>query len=101
MAYKSMRGKLIDMGKLMGSHELTPAVGNMRVNARGDQLGTGGKIVKKREEIVAEYYQTNPKARVQSVPKTVVPKEVIAEPTPVPAPPKKTAIQPEKPTTGE
>jgi hypothetical protein len=32
----------------------------MKVNARGDQLGRGGKIVKKREEIVAEYYEDNP-----------------------------------------
>jgi len=52
-----MRGKIVDMGKLTKAHELVPAVGNMRVNARGDQLGEGGKIIKKREEIVAEYYK--------------------------------------------
>ena len=37
-------------------NELTPAVGNARVNARGDELGPGGQIIKKREDVVAEHY---------------------------------------------
>lgn len=57
-----MQGKIVDMEKLMRQNELVPAVGNMKTNARGDQLGPGGKIIKKREEIVAEYYEANPKA---------------------------------------
>lgn len=55
--FRSMRGKIVDMGLLEKKHELTPAVGNARVNARGDELGPGGKIVRKREEIVKEYYE--------------------------------------------
>jgi len=51
--YRSMQGKEIDMNKLINLNETTPAVGNMRVNARGDELGAGGKIVRKREEIIA------------------------------------------------
>jgi len=62
MVYKTMQGKIIDMEKLMQKNELTPAVGNAKMNARGDKLGPGGKIVKKREDIVAEYYEANPKA---------------------------------------
>jgi len=62
MVYKTMQGKVIDMEKLMQQNELTPAVGNAKMNARGDKLGAGGKIVQTREEIVAEYYETNPKA---------------------------------------
>ena len=58
-----MQGKEVDMDKLMRQHELMPAVGNARVNARGDELGAGGKIVRKREEIIAEYYEDNPKAK--------------------------------------
>lgn len=54
--HRSMRGKLIDMNLLQKKNELTPAVGNARMNARGDQIGKGGKIVKKREDIVKEYY---------------------------------------------
>jgi len=63
MKYKTMQGREIDMAKLIGQHELTPAVGNVRLNARGDELAPNGQIIRKREEIVAEYYNTNPKAR--------------------------------------
>ena len=55
--YKSMQGKAIDMDLLRQRNELTPAVGNARVNARGDELGPGGKIIKKREDVMKEYYQ--------------------------------------------
>lgn len=58
----SMRGKQIDMELLKKKNELTPAIGNMRVNARGDELGPGGQIVKKREDIIKEYYEKNPNA---------------------------------------
>jgi len=51
--YRSMQGKAVDMNKLINLNETTPAVGNMKVNARGDELGQGGKIVRKREEIIA------------------------------------------------
>ena len=51
--YKTMQGKRVDIDLLRQRNELTPAVGNTKVNARGDQIGAGGKIVKKREEIVS------------------------------------------------
>lgn len=57
--YKSMRGKAVDMDLLRKRNELTPAIGNARVNARGDELGPGGKIIRKREQIVREHYETN------------------------------------------
>ncbi len=57
--YTSMRGKEIDMERLTVQHENTPAVGNMRVNARGDELGPGGKIIRTREQIQEEYYKRN------------------------------------------
>lgn len=60
--YKTMQGKEVDMEKLMSQNELMPAIGNVRVNARGDELGPGGKIVRKREEVLADYYENNPKA---------------------------------------
>jgi len=60
--HRSMQGRQVDMEKLMSQHELMPAIGNIRVNARGDELGPGGKIIKKREDIMAEYYDKNPKA---------------------------------------
>lgn len=57
--YTTARGKSIDLDLLMKRNELTPAVGNARVNARGDELGPGGKIIKKREDVVKEYYKGN------------------------------------------
>lgn len=60
--YRSMQGKIIDLEKLSAKHELTPAIGNARVNARGDELGPGGKIIRKREDVMAEYYAKNPNA---------------------------------------
>ena len=54
--YRSYQGKQIDMDMLRKKHELTPAVGNVRVNARGDELGPGGKIIRKREDVVKDYY---------------------------------------------
>lgn len=62
MVYRTAQGKEIDLEKLMKQNELMPAIGNMKVNARGDELGPGGKIIRKREDIVAEYYDTNPNA---------------------------------------
>ncbi len=59
--YHSMRGIPVDMELLRKKNELTPAVGNARVNARGDELGPGGKIVKKREEVINEFYNKNTK----------------------------------------
>ena len=57
--YKSMRGKEVDMEKLALKNETTPAVGNMKVNARGDEIGPNGEIIRKREEIVQGYYDKN------------------------------------------
>lgn len=82
MGYRTMQGKIIDLDKLMSQNELMPAIGNMKVNARGDELGPGGKIVKRREDVVAAYYEDNPNARIniQSAP---VAEEASAVPAPV------------------
>lgn len=65
--YTSVRGKEIDMEKLSLVHEKTPAVGNMRVNARGDEIGAGGKIVRTREQVLQDYYAQNPNALREEV----------------------------------
>ena len=64
----SMQGKAIDMDLLHQKNELTPAVGNVRVNARGDELGPGGKIIRKREEVMADYYRDHPDAVPDEIP---------------------------------
>jgi hypothetical protein len=78
--YQTMQGKQIDIDLLRKRNELTPAVGNARVNARGDELGPGGKIVKKREDSVKAYYQT-PNAVNGTVEEAETPlaEEVVAE----------------------
>lgn len=55
--YRTMQGKEVDMDKLLQRNETIPAVGNVRMNARGDELGQGGKVVRTREEIVSQYYK--------------------------------------------
>lgn len=50
--YRTMQGKEVDMHKLVMQNEMTVAVGNVKVNARGDELGPGGKIIKKREDVL-------------------------------------------------
>lgn len=70
--YRSMQGKVIDLEKLHAKHELTPAIGNARVNARGDELGPGGRIIRKREDIMADYYAKNPNAVREESPRKIV-----------------------------
>jgi len=55
--HKSMQGKSIDMAKLAQKNELTPAVSNIKVNARGDKLGPNGVIIERREETMSSYYE--------------------------------------------
>ena len=77
MTYRTMQGREIDFEKLIRQNELSPAIGNMKVNARGDELGPGGKIIRSREEIVGEYYDNN----VNTVPKKspIAKKEVVLD----------------------
>ena len=65
--YVSMRGKEVDLEKLAMKHETIPAVGNAKVNARGDELGPGGAIKRTREEVLADYYAKNPNALREDV----------------------------------
>lgn len=57
--YRTAQGKAIDLDKLSMANENEIAVGNMKVNARGDELGPGGQVVRTRDQVMREYYQTN------------------------------------------
>lgn len=61
-AYRTMRGREVDMDQLLEKNQSVPAVGNAKMNARGDEIGPGGKIVRKREEQIDSYYESNPNA---------------------------------------
>jgi len=91
--HRSMRGKQVDMDLLRKRNELTPAVGNARVNARGDELGPGGQIIKKREDVVAEHY-AQAGSVVEASGRTKVE-------TPVAEKPAKTSSTPVKKTTAK
>lgn len=57
--YKTANGKRINIDAIVSQNEESIAVGNMRVNARGDELGPGGKIERTREKVMADYYKLN------------------------------------------
>jgi hypothetical protein len=73
--YKSANGKNVDLDLLISRNELTPAVGNARVNARGDELGPGGKIIRKREDVLKDYYNSSPSMVDEKVKKHTSPAE--------------------------
>ena len=54
--YKTAHGKTIDIDSLRLQNEKVIAVGNMKVNARGDQLGRGGEIIQTRNQLMAQQY---------------------------------------------
>tara|TARA_B100001057_G_C22777696_1_gene922316 strand:+ start:85 stop:426 length:342 start_codon:yes stop_codon:yes gene_type:complete len=58
---------MIDIEKLRAANEAVQAVGNMNVNAKGDVLGAGGKIVTKKETVMRKYYE-QPKGMVSDTP---------------------------------
>lgn len=59
---KSFKGKDVDVSSILEQSATTLAVGNMRVNARGDLIGKNGKILKTREQLEVEYVKNNPDA---------------------------------------
>ncbi len=65
--YRTMQGRMIDIEKLRGANEDVQAVGNMNVNARGDVLGAGGKVIKQKSEVIQKYYE-QPKGKADDTP---------------------------------
>ena len=54
--HRTALGKTVDMAALIAKNEKTLAVGNMKVNARGDTVDSHGKIVKSVTEKVNNIY---------------------------------------------
>lgn len=57
--YRTSSGKQVDFGALLLANETAPALGNMNVNARGDEIAPDGSITKSREQIMREYNEMN------------------------------------------
>lgn len=66
--YKTVNGRQINIDAIIAQNEETIAVGNMKVNARGDQLGPGGKIEIPKDKIMSEYYKLNTPVATDSKP---------------------------------
>lgn len=64
--FRTASGQVIDMEALRLKNEHVIAVGNMRVNARGDELGAGGLVVKDRNQRVDEHYKSQSKSPVET-----------------------------------
>lgn len=55
--YRTAQGQLIDVDHLRLANETTKAVGNMQVNARGDEIKSDGTIVKTKQQQLKERNQ--------------------------------------------
>lgn len=54
--YRSALGRPVDMASLAAKNEKVRAVGNMRVNARGDTIDGSGRVIRPATEKVNERY---------------------------------------------
>ena len=54
--YRTAMGKSVDMAALTAKNEKTRAVGNMKVNARGDTIDAQGRIIKTATSKVNDSY---------------------------------------------
>ena len=64
--YKSARGKAVDMGALRLKNEKERAVGNMKVNARGDAVDDSNRPVHSKPQQVHNQYQQQIQANTMS-----------------------------------
>lgn len=126
--YRTSSGKSVDFGALLLANETAPAIGNMNVNARGDEIDPAGNITKSREQIMREYNELNtmvpsdnaipegtsitadddwqdwqPPKTIKTEPAPIQPNIPTPPPPPIPAPkpepkPKPTPVEEPKPT---
>lgn len=85
MRVKSKKGHELDMNLLIAKNENVLAVGNARLNARGDVVGLRGEILKSREDVAAEYHRMVA-APVKHVPLKELAEEVYVAPKKAPEP---------------
>lgn len=75
--HKSARGKIVDMNRLMSQNELMVAVSNVKINARGDELGPGGKIIRNQNSGESSYVGVPVESHITGIPTVRAP--VVAE----------------------
>ena len=62
-----MQGRMVDIDQLRTANESIRAVGNMKVNARGDVLGANGQVITPKSQVIKQYYE-QPKGKVSEGP---------------------------------
>lgn len=61
--YRTANGKQIDMRALALKNENTRAVGNMKVNARGDVISDANRVIKSKTSQVNKQYRQQVQVR--------------------------------------
>ena len=64
---RTAKGRIINIDDVIAASQHSTAVGNMGVNAQGDQLGKGGEITATREQRTRAYYKDHPQASNKQV----------------------------------
>ena len=85
--YRTMQGRMVDIEKLRAANESVQAVGNMKVNARGDVLGANGQVVTPKSQVIKKYYE-QPKGKVSDGQS-----RIMQPPTPQPKPIETKAVE--------
>jgi len=74
-SHRTALGKSIDMDALRAKNEQVRAVGNMRVNARGDVIDANNRIINDSTKRVNEQYM-----KTVARPKTIIPDNIAHKP---------------------
>ena len=100
--YQTAQGLQVNIDQMRILNEKSVAVGNMQVNARGDQVSRSGEIIKSRNEIMKDHYSRqidpvvkynpNKRKQAQEVIQQEIQQQVAPENIPQPLP---------TPTTGD
>lgn len=81
--YKTAMGKTVDFETLIARNENTIAVGNVLMNARGDEIDAHGNVVRSLEDRARASYNvhsTVPQESKQSLTRTPASKKIVADP---------------------
>jgi hypothetical protein len=83
--YKTAMGKVVDMAALTAKNEKTRAVGNMKVNARGDTIDAHGRVIRSATAKVNDSYNKTVGNR-SAQPVRNKPKSSVSTPDPIEKP---------------
>jgi len=82
---RTARGAMIDMAAMAAKHEMTRAVSNVNMNARGDRLHADGSVKIKAEDIAVAHQNSKqpPETQPISDPKPIQQTQTTTAPQPV------------------